>query len=295
MTQAEVAAEAFLGVEHSLTGRRWQQSAADSRLALSISQRHALPEMVGRVLAARGIGLEQAPSFLNPTLRDLLPDPLGLKDMDKAAGRLADAIAGGQTIGVFGDYDVDGATSAALLLRYFSALGASVAVHIPDRMTEGYGPNAPALRALAALGAIKVDRVVCAVDCGIAAFEALAAAAEAGLDVIVVDHHEAEAGLPKALAVVNPNRLDESREQGHLAAVGVAFLLVVAVQGVLLTSTTASFMVPPPAVASAQFALTTLGLPAVTLTIAPLASRIGNLCDSICRSPPGATAVCSQA
>ena len=229
MTQAEVAAEAFLGVEHSLTGRRWQQSAADSRLALSISQRHALPEMVGRVLAARGIGLEQAPSFLNPTLRDLLPDPLGLKDMDKAAGRLADAIAGGQTIGVFGDYDVDGATSAALLLRYFSALGARVAVHIPDRMTEGYGPNAPALLKMQAAGA----NVVVTVDCGIAAFEALAAAAEAGLDVIVVDHHEAEAGLPKALAVVNPNRLDESREQGHLAAVGVAFLLVVAVQGVL--------------------------------------------------------------
>ncbi|HIJ62661.1 MAG TPA: single-stranded-DNA-specific exonuclease RecJ [Rhodospirillaceae bacterium] len=231
MSPTATAGEAFLGVDRSLTGRRWQEIAADPRLALSISQRHALPEMVGRVLAARRIGLDEALVFLNPTLREQLPDPLGLKDMEKAAARLADAVEGGQTIGVFGDYDVDGATSSALLLRYFSALGAEVAVHIPDRMTEGYGPNAPALLRMQDAGA----KVVVTVDCGIAAFEALAAAAEAGLDVIVVDHHEAEAGLPRAYAVVNPNRLDESREHGHLAAVGVAFLLAVAVQGALRT------------------------------------------------------------
>jgi single-stranded-DNA-specific exonuclease len=221
--------EAFLSVEHSLMGRRWQIAPADERQALAMCQRWDLPDVVGRVLAARHIDLEDAQSFLHPTLRDMLPDPFHLRDMGLAADRLVQAVRQGETIGIFGDYDVDGATSSALLSRFFTAVGASVKVHIPDRMTEGYGPNAPALLALQAEGA----RVVLTVDCGITAFEALAAAAAAGLDVIVVDHHEAETEMPKAFAVVNPNRLDEDSPHGHLAAVGVAFLLVVAVQKAL--------------------------------------------------------------
>lgn len=222
MTQTGAAA--FLGVERSLTGRRWLSRAGDERMALALSQRLGLPEIVGRVLAARGIGLDEAPSFLNPTLRDLLPDPSHLKDMDKAVERLVRAVTTGETIAVFGDYDVDGATSSALLKNLLDAVGAKCRVYIPDRVVEGYGPNAPALLRLQAEGA----KVVVTVDCGTTAFDALAAAAEAGLDMIVVDHHVAEAALPPALAVINPNRLDENSPHGHLAAVGVAFLLAVA-------------------------------------------------------------------
>ncbi|RAU20152.1 single-stranded-DNA-specific exonuclease RecJ [Paramagnetospirillum kuznetsovii] len=214
---------AFLGVERSLTGRRWQSRTGDARLALALSQRLGLPELVGRVLAARGIGLDEAPSFLNPTLRDLLPDPSHLLDMDKAVERLVRAVTSGETIGIFGDYDVDGATSSALLRNFIAAAGGRVTVYIPDRVAEGYGPNAPALLRLKAEGV----GVVVTVDCGTTAFDPLAAAAEAGLDMIVVDHHVAEAALPQALAVVNPNRLDETSPHGHLAAVGVAFLLAV--------------------------------------------------------------------
>ncbi|OAN52135.1 single-stranded-DNA-specific exonuclease RecJ [Paramagnetospirillum marisnigri] len=213
----------FLGVERSLSGRRWVSRAGDERQALALAQRLGLPELVGRVLAARGIGLDEAESFLNPTLRDLLPDPSHLKDMDKAVARLVAAVTSGETIGIFGDYDVDGATSSALLRNFLDALGARVRVYIPDRIKEGYGPNAPALLRLKAEGV----GVVVTVDCGATAFEPLRAAAEAGLDVIVVDHHVGEAALPPALAVVNPNRLDENSPHGHLAAVGVAFLLAV--------------------------------------------------------------------
>ena len=216
---------AFLGVERSLSGRRWQAAAGDSRLAATLSQRLGLPEIVGRVLAARGIGLDEAEGFLEPRLRDLLPDPAHLLDMDKAAARIAAAVMAGEPIGVFGDYAVDGATSSALLNVFLTAAGARVLVHIPDRLTEGYGPNLPALLALGAQGV----RVVVTVDCGTTAFAPLAGAAEAGLDVIVVDHHEAEPDLPRVLALVNPKRLDESSPHGHLAAVGVAFLLAVAV------------------------------------------------------------------
>lgn len=220
---------AFLGVERSLTGRRWQVAVGDERLALTLSQRLGLPEIIGRVLAARGIGLDQAETFLSPTLRALLPDPSHLKDMDKAAARVAAAVTAGEPVGVFGDYDVDGATSSALLASFLTAVGARPLVHIPDRMAEGYGPNLPALLKLAAAGA----RVVVTVDCGTTAFEPLAGAAEAGIDVIVVDHHEAEPELPRAFAVVNPKRLDDDSPHGHLAAVGVTFLLVVAVNRAL--------------------------------------------------------------
>ncbi|MBC7908486.1 MAG: single-stranded-DNA-specific exonuclease RecJ [Rhodospirillaceae bacterium] len=217
--------DAFLGVERSLTGRRWQAAPSDERLALTLSQRLALPEVIGRVLAARGIGLEEAEIFLNPSLKALLPDPSHLKDMDKAAARLVQAVTGGETIGIFGDYDVDGATSSALLRIFFEAAGARVRVHIPDRILEGYGPNAPALLNLQAEGV----SVVVTVDCGTTAYVPLAAAADAGLDVIIVDHHEAEPEPPRCFALVNPNRMDEDSPHGHLAAVGVAFLLAVAV------------------------------------------------------------------
>jgi single-stranded-DNA-specific exonuclease len=217
--------ETLLGVDYSLTGRQWLLTGGDDRLAASISQRLGLPELLGRVLATRSIELDAVEAFLNPTLRDSLPDPFHLKDMDTAADRLALAISSGELIGIFGDYDVDGATSSALLSRFFRAVGAEVLVHIPDRMLEGYGPNAPALLNLKARGC----GVVITVDCGITSFEPLAAAKEAGLGVIVVDHHEAEPALPAALAVVNPNRLDEDSPHGQLAAVGVAFLLIVAI------------------------------------------------------------------
>ena len=217
---------AFLGVDFSLSGRRWIERPSDPRLAAALSQRFALPEVVGRVMAARGIGLDDAASFLSPTLRDLLPDPSHLKDMDAAAKRVADAVMAGQMIGIFGDYDVDGATSSALLANYGRAVGGNMLIHIPDRVRDGYGPNLPALLRLKEQGCA----LVVTVDCGITAFAAVDGATQAGLDMVVVDHHAAEPQLPQAVAVVNPNRVDESSVHGHLAAVGVAFLLVVAVQ-----------------------------------------------------------------
>ncbi len=224
-----ISTAAFLGVERSLTGRRWRIRLSDDRQALALSQRLALPEVVGRVLAGRGIGLDDAELFLNPTLRDLLPDPSHLLDMDRAVERLVRAVRDGETICVFGDYDVDGATSSALLVRFFRGIGAPVRVYIPDRIAEGYGPNAPALLHLKQDGV----GVVVTVDCGVTAHGPLAAARDAGLDVVVVDHHEAEPELPPAVAVVNPNRLDETSPHRHMAAVGVAFLVAVAVNRAL--------------------------------------------------------------
>jgi single-stranded-DNA-specific exonuclease len=215
---------AFLGVERSALGRRWVERAADPRLSAALAQQFGLPEIVGRLLAARGITPDDAPRFLSPRLRDLLPDPSHLKDMDKAASRLADAVEKGETVAVFGDYDVDGATSAALLWRTLGALGRKPLVYVPDRIKEGYGPNAPALLKLKEEGA----SLVITVDCGATAHAPLAAAAAAGLDVIVIDHHVADAALPPAVAVVNPNRLDDDSPHKYLAAVGVSFLLAVA-------------------------------------------------------------------
>lgn len=215
----------LLGVERSVTGRRWYAREGDLRAGLALAQRFGLPEAVGRVMAARGVGLEEAGSWLEPTLRDLLPDPSSLKDMDRAAARIADAIKRGERIAIFGDYDVDGATSTALLQRFFEAVGGRVTTYIPDRLKEGYGPNAPALLSLKGRGA----NLAITVDCGITAFDALEEAAEGGLEVVVVDHHVAEPRLPRACAVVNPNRLDDDSPHGQMAAVGVAFLLAVAV------------------------------------------------------------------
>lgn len=227
--EGAVSAPALFGVERSAKGARWIGRAADDRLALALSQRHALPELVARVLAARGVGLEDAPAFLAPTLRALLPDPSVLRDMDRAAERIARAVTGGEGIAVFGDYDVDGATSTALLVRYLRALGVEPQIHIPDRIAEGYGPNAQALEKLRAGGA----GLVVTVDCGTTAFDALEGAAASGLDIVVLDHHTAEPRLPKVAAVVNPNRLDQDPGLGQLAACGVTFLALVALNRTL--------------------------------------------------------------
>lgn len=220
---------AFLGVERSLTGKRWATRLGDERLALAIAQRHGLPDAICRLLAAREVGLEAVADFLEPTLRKFLPDPSHLKDMDAAVARLVRAVQAGERIVVFGDYDVDGATSSALLLRFFRAVGGNIGVYIPDRRKEGYGPNAPALLKIREDGA----SVVVTVDCGITAFEPLAEARRAGLDLIVIDHHMAEIALPEAVAVVDPNRIDDASPHKHLAAVGVAFLLAVGVNRAL--------------------------------------------------------------
>jgi single-stranded-DNA-specific exonuclease len=220
---------AFLGVERSLTGKRWATRLGDERQALAIAQRHGLPDAICRLLAARDVALDAVGDFLEPTLRKFLPDPSHLKDMDAAVDRLVRAVRTGERIVVFGDYDVDGATSSALLLRFFRAVGGDIGVYIPDRRKEGYGPNAPALLKIREEGA----RVVVTVDCGITAFEPLAEAKRAGLDLIVIDHHMAEIALPEAVAVVDPNRLDDESPHKHLAAVGVAFLLAVGVNRAL--------------------------------------------------------------
>lgn len=220
---------AYLDVARSVTGRRWHSRTADDRHALAIAEANGLPEIVGRVLAGRGIAIDEVDDFLNPTLRAALPDPSSLRDMDRACERIVRAVNGGERIGVFADYDVDGATSAALLVRFFSAIGHDLAVYVPDRMSEGYGPNIGGLRALQAEGV----SVVITVDCGTTAHEPLAEAAALGLDVVVLDHHVAEAGLPEAVAVVNPNRMDEENDCRQLAAVGVTFLFAVAVNRAL--------------------------------------------------------------
>ena len=228
-SEFRAARAAFLGIERSLTGRRWAARLADERMALAMAQRHGLPDAICRLLAAREVDLDGVPDFLEPTLRKFLPDPSHLKDMDTAIARVVRAVREGEKIVVFGDYDVDGATSSALLARFFRAVGGNVAVYIPDRRKEGYGPNTPALVGIKEQGAA----VVITVDCGITAFEPLAEARRVGLDLIVIDHHMAEIALPQAVAVVDPNRLDDNSPHKQMAAVGVAFLLAVGVNRAL--------------------------------------------------------------
>ena len=220
---------AFLDIEQSLTGRRWASRLGNERAALAIAQRHGVPDAIARLLAARDVPLDEVPDFLDPTLRKFLPDPSHLKDMDAAVDRLVKAVQAGEKIVVFGDYDVDGATSSALLLRFFRAIGANIGVYIPDRRKEGYGPNSPALLKIREEGA----QVVVTVDCGVTAYEPLKDAKKAGLDMIVIDHHQAEIVLPDAIAVVDPNRIDDDSPHKQLAAVGVAFLLIVGVNRAL--------------------------------------------------------------
>ena len=220
---------AFLNVERSVTGRRWQARLEDGRLAEAISQRHELPEILGRVLAARGVGLDDADSFLNPTLRTLMPQPSALRDMEKGAARLADAVMRGQKIGVIADYDVDGVSSAAMLQLFLRAVGSDCAVHIPDRLTEGYGPSERAVTSLKEQGA----EVLVTLDCGVMAHDPLAHAAELGLTTIIVDHHQAGEDLPEAHAVINPNRQDDISGFGYLCAAGVTMIFMAAVNRVL--------------------------------------------------------------
>ena len=220
---------AYLDVERSFTGRRWRARLSDERAGLALTQKAGLPDIVGQVLAARGVNFDGISSFLNPTLREQLPDPSSLLGMDQAVERIVRAVTDGEHIAVFADYDVDGATSAALLARFFGALGRTLTVYVPDRVTEGYGPNILALRGLHDRGV----ELVITVDCGTMSHGPLEEAATLGLDVIVVDHHVAEVALPEAVAVINPNRLDEKSELGQLAAVGVTFLLVVALNRAL--------------------------------------------------------------
>jgi len=216
----------FLGVAHSLTGRAWR-ARLDQRgeaIATAIAQRGIASEAIARVLAARGVGVEGAAAYLAPALKRDLPDPSSLTDMDAAVARLADAVGSREAVAVFGDYDVDGATSAALLHDVLSALGLSPRIYIPDRIFEGYGPSVDAIDTLAGEGA---TLIVC-VDCGSSSFEALQHAKARGVDVVVLDHHQVGAELPPAVAIVNPNRRDDVSGQGQLAAVGVTFVTAVA-------------------------------------------------------------------
>ncbi len=212
---------AFLNVASSLTGRRWVgPDPAQDRLAEGMSQQTRLPLPLCRILAARGVTPEDAPAFLAPSLRDLMPDPLTLKDMAPAADRLLQAVARREKIAIFADYDVDGGSSAALLMIWLRHFGLQATLYIPDRIDEGYGPNIPAMAQLAA----QHDLILC-VDCGTLSHDPIAAAK--GADVVILDHHLALETLPAALAIVNPNRQDEDGSLAHLCAAGVVFLLLV--------------------------------------------------------------------
>lgn len=224
-SSSEVSPAFALGVENSLAGRRWRWRGGNMALGNPATLDH---DIVTQLLLARGVAPADLDRQREPTLRAFLPDPSAFADMDVAADRLAQAVIAGEKITVYGDYDVDGATSAALLIRLLRMLGVAADYYIPDRLLEGYGPSGEALVALGRRG----SSLVVTVDCGAMAHEALAQAHDAGIDVIVVDHHKCSAELPRAVALVNPNRLDESDQgaaHGHLAAVGVAFLLAIAV------------------------------------------------------------------
>ena len=218
---------AFLGVSRSATGRLWRDrlDARGAAQALAIVQRHQLPEMLARVLAGRGVDLDAVDDFLDPTIRKLMPDPFTVTQMEAAAMRISDAVTRGEKVAIFGDYDVDGATSSALLAWHLRHCGLDPLIHIPDRIFEGYGPNAEAVKALAAKGA----KLLVTVDCGTTSIEALAEAKRLGMSVVVIDHHQCGDDLPAVDALVNPNRPDDLSGLGHLAAVGLVFVTLVAV------------------------------------------------------------------
>ncbi|MDP2259688.1 MAG: single-stranded-DNA-specific exonuclease RecJ [Caulobacter sp.] len=214
----------FLGVRRSLTGRTWRRRPADEAVVRDHQLRHDLAEPLARALASRGIGPEGAVDFLSPTLKAQFPDPSSFQDMDLAASILVDAVERERPLAVFADYDVDGASSAAQLVRWFRAMGRDLPIYVPDRIIEGYGPSPAAFRRLKDQGA----ELVITVDCGAAAHDALVAARDMGLDVVVVDHHLMRGDPPPAAALVNPNRPDDTSGQGHLAAAGVTFVLLAA-------------------------------------------------------------------
>lgn len=218
-------AEAYLGISRSVLGRHWADrlDEATAREAEAISRLHDLPAILARLLAGRGATLDTAPRLLEPRLRDWLPDPSVLLDLDKAVARLALALERREQVAIFGDYDVDGACSAALLAHALRHAGLDPVLHIPDRLTEGYGPNPQAIRHLRERGA---TLLVC-VDCGTSGHAPLAEAARLGMDVLVLDHHQAPETLPEVHALVNPNRQDDLSGLGHLCAAGVVFLVLV--------------------------------------------------------------------
>ncbi|MET0220687.1 MAG: single-stranded-DNA-specific exonuclease RecJ [Tardiphaga sp.] len=218
---------AFLGVRESATGRIWRDR-LDQRgaaRALAMVQRYQLPEMLARLLAGRHVELDAVEDFLDPTIRNLMPDPFTVTQMEVAAKRIADAAQRGEKVAIFGDYDVDGATSSALLAWHLRHCGLDPQIHIPDRIFEGYGPNIDAIRMLAGNGAT----LLVTVDCGTTSFEPLAEAKKLGMSVVVIDHHQSGEELPDVDAVVNPNRLDDISGLGHLAAVGLVLVTLVAV------------------------------------------------------------------
>lgn len=212
--------------EKSLGGNLWKLSSCDERMAEAIAQRYDLPPLVARILNVRGIPIDDVPGFMDPRLQNLLPDPFCLKDMEKAALRITEAIVKKQKIAIIGDYDVDGATSSSVLRLFLESVGIEPVIHIPDR-EEGYGPSCRAIDEFSALG---IDLVI-TVDCGTTAFDTFEYAVAKNIDVIVLDHHEAEVRLPKVYAVVNPKRLDDDSVDylKYMAAVGVVFVTIVAV------------------------------------------------------------------
>ena len=219
----------FLDVEHSISGRRWTPRLQDERLAQAIAERHELPEILGRVMAARGVGLDEAEAFLNPTIRSLMPQPSVLNDMEKGASRLAEAITAQTRIGIISDYDVDGVSSAAIFQLFLRAVGSDAIIHVPDRLTEGYGPSEHAVKLLKEQGCA----LLLTLDCGVLAHDPLAHAAELGMETIIVDHHQAGEILPEAYAVINPNRQDDVSGFGYLCAAGVVMILVATVNKLL--------------------------------------------------------------
>lgn len=224
-------AAAFLDVSQSARGYVWRERLPRDaqNLALAISQQHGLPELLGRVLAARGVALSDVPVFLDPSVKALMPDPASLAGMDRVAERIADAIVRREPVAIFGDYDVDGACSSALMARFLMAHDTTPRIYIPDRIFEGYGPNIAALETLVKEGA----KLIVTVDCGTTSFETMAAAKRFGTDILVIDHHQADETLPEVAGLVNPNRQDDVSGQGHLCAAGVVFLVLVAVMRVL--------------------------------------------------------------
>ncbi|MQB43181.1 single-stranded-DNA-specific exonuclease RecJ [Rhizobium sp. ICMP 5592] len=223
---ADPVQRAFLGVERSVSGNRWvsRLDQAGQNRALAMAQTYGLPDLITRVLAGRGVGVDEAMAFLDPTIRSLMPDPYLLTDCEKAAQRLLRAVKAGETVAIFGDYDVDGAASSALLYRFLTHFGVPASIYIPDRIFEGYGPNPAAINQLIDNGAT----LIVTVDCGSTSFESLDAAKARNIDVVVIDHHQVGHELPHCHALVNPNREDDLSGQGHLCAAGVVFLVLVA-------------------------------------------------------------------
>jgi single-stranded-DNA-specific exonuclease len=223
--------EPFLDVTASLTGRAWvdRLGDAETRIAQAITQRTGMSEILSRILAGRGVGIDEAEDYLNPTLRGLMPDPSSMADMDKLAARIVEAITNNEKVALFGDYDVDGASSCALMSRYLRHFGLDPDVYIPDRIFEGYGPNIAAIDKLIDAGA----KLLITLDCGTVSDDPIAHARSRGVDVLVIDHHLSDQDLPPANALVNPNRPDDISGLGYLCAAGVTFMVLVAVNRLL--------------------------------------------------------------